>query len=58
MFCVFAEYERDLISTRTKEGLARVRKKKHIGRPKDSKDKKIRRKSGYYQRWAGERKRV
>jgi len=35
MFSLFAELERDLISERTKEGLARARKKdKLLGRPK------------------------
>ena len=45
----FAEFERDLISERTKEGIyrAKIRGKK-LGRPKGSKDKKKRRKAGYY----------
>lgn len=39
----FAEFERNLISERTKQGLARARKQgKHLGRPKGSKDKKPR----------------
>lgn len=42
----FAQFERDIISERTKEGL---KGKKNIG--KRGKDKKRRRKSGYYQRW-------
>jgi len=50
ILCAFGEFERDLLSERTREGLA-VSKKK-AGRPKGSKDKKIRRKSGYYQRWS------
>ena len=50
ILCAFGEFERDLLSERTREGLA-VSKKKP-GRPKGSTDKKKRRKSGYYQRWA------
>jgi putative DNA-invertase from lambdoid prophage Rac len=42
----FAQFERDVISERTKEGL---KGKKNVG--KRGKDKKRRRKSGYYQRW-------
>lgn len=44
----FAQFERDIISERTKEGL---KGKMNIG--KRGPDKKTRRKSGYYQRWAG-----
>jgi DNA invertase Pin-like site-specific DNA recombinase len=63
----FAQFERDIISERTKEGLA-VRKKQieeqgyfinkdgkkvtSLGRPKGKKDGEPRRKSGYYQRWS------
>jgi putative DNA-invertase from lambdoid prophage Rac len=43
----FAQFERDIISERTKEGL---KGKKNVG--KRGKDKKRRRKSGYYQRWS------
>ena len=42
-----AEFERTLISERTKEGLKSA---KNVG--KRGKDKKPRRKSGYYMRWA------
>jgi len=49
ILAAFAEFERSMISERTKAGLART--KKQLGRPKGSKDKKIRRKSGYYLRW-------
>jgi DNA invertase Pin-like site-specific DNA recombinase len=64
----FAEMERNLIIERTNLGLNRVKKNldtkgyhttnegrkiKKLGRPKGSKDKKKRRKSGYYRRWAG-----
>ncbi|MCK5031493.1 MAG: recombinase family protein [Thermoplasmatales archaeon] len=45
----FAEFERELISARTKEGMKRTKKK--IGRPKGSKDKKRRKKGGYYLRY-------
>ena len=47
----FAEFERSLISERTKEGLRRAKLQgKQLGRPKGSKDKKVRKKSGYYVR--------
>lgn len=53
IMCAFAEFERAIISERTKEGLERARaENKHIGRPKGKKDSKSRRKSGYYQRWS------
>jgi len=55
----FAEFERSLISQRTKDGLARVRAKnpeKKLGRPVGSKDGKIRKKSGYILREAKKRK--
>ena len=42
----FAQFERDIISERTKEGLKHA---KNVG--KRGKDKHRRRKSGYYQRW-------
>lgn len=49
----FAEFERNLIRERTMEGLYRARKQgKHMGRPKGRKDQKVRRKSGYLQRWS------
>jgi len=49
----FNQFERDLISERTREGLANAKAKgKKLGRPKGSKDKGQRRKSGYYQRWS------
>ena len=63
MFCAFAEFERDIISERTKQafyvddkGITRsVRTNKAVGkRGKDKKDKP-RRKSGYYLRWAKQR---
>lgn len=45
----FAEFERSLISERTKEGINRVKASGlKLGRPKGSKDCKPRRKSGYY----------
>ena len=49
----FAEFERELISERTKEGIYRAKKRgKTLGRPRGSKDKKKRRKAGYYLREA------
>jgi putative DNA-invertase from lambdoid prophage Rac len=45
----FAELERNIIRERTLAGLERARKQgKKLGRPKGSKDKKVRRKGGYY----------
>lgn len=58
ILCAFSEFERDLISSRTREGLARVRKEKTLGRPKGSKDKKKRKKSGYILREATKRQLV
>ena len=47
----FAEFERSLISQRTREGLNRVKQSGTIlGRPKGAKDKKKRVRSGYYVR--------
>ena len=43
----FAQFERDIISERTKEGLKHA---KNVG--KRGQDKKRRRRSGYYQRWS------
>ena len=55
----FAQFERALIQERIKAGTDRARKEgKHMGRPKGSKDTKVRRKSGYWQRWAGKSKKV
>ena len=54
IFSAFAEFERDIIRERTLLGLDRARKEgKKLGRPMGSKDKKIRRKSGYQLRYAG-----
>lgn len=56
LLSAFANFERELISERTKEGLARAKAQgKKFGRPIGSKDKKTRRKSGYYMRWINER---
>lgn len=52
MFCAFAQFERDLMSERIYAGKHKKGAKKQ-GRPKGSKDKKARRKSGYYLRWTG-----
>jgi len=45
----FAQFERDIISERTREGLKHA---KNVG--KRGCDKKRRRRSGYYQRWSSE----
>lgn len=50
ILCAFGEFERDLLSERTREGMAASKKK--AGRPKGQKDTKTRRKSGYYRRWS------
>ena len=52
----FAEFERSLISERTEASLAfRKANGQVVGRPLGSKDKKPRRKAGYYARWLKER---
>ncbi|MBI5066146.1 recombinase family protein [Candidatus Woesearchaeota archaeon] len=52
ILCVFAEFERQLIRERTLAGLARAKAAGiKLGRPKGSKDGKVRRKSGYYMRY-------
>jgi putative DNA-invertase from lambdoid prophage Rac len=57
IFAAFAELERELIRERTLEGLERARSEgKHLGRKAGSKDKKPRRKSGYWLRWEREKK--
>lgn len=57
MLAVFANFERDLIRERTIAGLARAKEAGiKLGRPKGSKDKKVRRKSGYYMRYINEGK--
>lgn len=49
----FAQFERRLIQERVNAGLERAKAEgKKLGRPKGSKDKKVRTKSGYYMRWA------
>jgi putative DNA-invertase from lambdoid prophage Rac len=55
----FSEFERSLISERTKEGLMRAKSQnKQLGRPKGSKDSKPRPKSGYMLREVRKRKKV
>lgn len=57
ILAAFGELEREYIKERTKKRLEYMRKQgKTLGRPKGSKDKKQRRKSGYYMRYAGGRK--
>lgn len=49
----FAQFERRLIQERINAGLNRARSEnKRLGRPLGSKDKKVRRKSGYWNRWS------
>jgi DNA invertase Pin-like site-specific DNA recombinase len=49
----FAEFERNLIQERINAGLTRARQEGTVlGRKKGSKDKKVRRKSGYLLRWS------
>ncbi len=56
MLAVFCSFERDLIRERTIAGLERAKAAGvKLGRPKGSKDGKIRRKSGYYMRYLMER---
>lgn len=53
MMMLLAEYERELTISRINSGLERARASgKKLGRKKGSKDKRRRRKSGYYQRWS------
>ena len=53
----FANFERDIISERTKEGIARTKAKGTVlGRPKGKKDSRPRPKSGYILREANKRK--
>jgi putative DNA-invertase from lambdoid prophage Rac len=56
ILCAFAQFERDLISQRTKESLQRIRMTKRLGRPPGSKDKQRRKKSGYFLKEAKKRK--
>lgn len=55
----FAEFERELIRERTMEGLRRAKMQgKKAGRPKGSKDTKLRKRAGYILREANKRKQV
>jgi putative DNA-invertase from lambdoid prophage Rac len=57
ILAAFAEFERSLISERTKEGIERTKLQGTIlGRPKGSKDSKPRPKSGYLMREVNKRK--
>jgi len=52
MLMVLAEYERELIVSRTMAGLSRARKQgKRLGRPPGRKDSKERSRSGYFMRY-------
>jgi len=56
VLAAIAEFERELISERTKEGLkTAARKGRFPGRPKGSKDSTPRKKAGYYLRYAKEK---
>ena len=56
IFSWVAGQERKRIRERTLAGLKRARESgKRLGRPLGSKDKKVRRKSGYHMRWAKQR---
>lgn len=56
ILAAFSEFERSLISERTREGIARTKNSGTIlGRPKGSKDSKQRPKSGYFIREANKR---
>lgn len=56
ILAAFAEFERSLISERTKEGIRRAKQQgKSLGRPVGSKDSKKRKKSGYILREAKKR---
>jgi DNA invertase Pin-like site-specific DNA recombinase len=53
IFGSIAQFERQLIIERINLGLDRARRqKKVLGRPKGKKDRRVRNKSGYYQRWS------
>jgi len=53
IFSWVAAQERKRIVERTEAGLAKARKNgKTLGRPKGSRDKKRRKRSGYHQRWS------
>ena len=57
ILAAFAEFERELIRERTIEGLIRAKSQnKKLGRPKGSKDSKLRPKGGYYLRELNKRK--
>ncbi len=59
ILAAFAEFERSLISERTKEGINRaISQGKTLGRPKGSKDSKPRPKSGYLMREVNKRKKL
>ncbi len=52
MMMILAEYERELIVARINDGLKKAKAEGiKLGRPPGAKDKKRRRKSGYYNRW-------
>lgn len=57
MLSAFADYEREIIRERTLLGLARAKNQgKTLGRPEGSKDKKYRKKGGYFTRYMDKNK--
>jgi site-specific DNA recombinase len=57
MLMVLAEFERELIVSRTRDGLARaLRQGKRLGRPAGSKDRGQRTRAGYFLRYAKNKK--
>jgi len=58
ILAAFAQFERSLVSLRTRESLQRIKESgiKKLGRPEGSKDKKARKKSGYILKEARKRK--
>lgn len=56
IFGAIAEFERQLITERIRLGLARARKEgKKLGRQKGARDKKARKRLGYFQRWSNKK---
>ena len=56
IFGAIAEFERELISERTKLGMKKALKEGRVGRPKGSKDREPRNKSGYYVRYMNKKR--
>lgn len=59
MVGAFAQYEAEIIKQRIKDGLAEARKRGvKLGRKVGSKDKKPRKRIGYYKRWDNEKQKL